>query len=177
MIGLSNALTALSLLCGFTAAAWLRFDQNALLPSWIVVAVSLAAFLAGPLIRARHLPPTALPPDVEQLANKRDLSPEEDARLKDALRAWHDANQRTAYEEISRQGPWMLMAGRAKIYYFWLALLALMLVPPALLGDVFSPLPRFLVVLLPIAAVALLAAAPLGLRDWRRARRQVRQAG
>jgi hypothetical protein len=170
MIDLPKWATSLSLLCGFTAAAWLRFDQGAMLWSWLVLIASLAVLVAGSLAHSKRVPKIVLPAEL-QASNKRELSAEESARFADALRAWHQENQRESWREISSGGPWVLVGHRAMMLYFWAALLVLMFVPPSVPRVIFGPLPRFVVVLLPIAAVAILVAVPLGFADWRRARR------
>jgi hypothetical protein len=170
VIDLPKGLTTLSLLFGFTVAAWLRFDQGAMLLSWLVVIASLAALVAGSLVHAKRVPAIVLPAELQR-SNKPELSPEESARFADALHAWHREKQQETWREISDGGPWVLVAHRAMILYFWATLLVLMLVPPSVPRSIVVPVPRFVVVLLPIAAIALLFGVPLGLSDWRRARR------
>jgi hypothetical protein len=76
------------------------------------------------------------------------------------------------------EGPGPLVAARTAFYYLCLSFFALALLPPSVVPASLLPgLPRFLVVLLPLAAVSLAAAAPLGLRDWRRARKALSEEG
>jgi hypothetical protein len=171
MIDLPKALTSLSLLCGFTIAAWLRFDQRTMLWSWLVAIASLATLVAGQLLNAKRAPTIVLPAELEELSNKPELTPEESARFSDGLRAWHQERQQEDWREIIREGPWVIVAHRATMFYFWATLLVLMIVPPVVPRGIFSAVPRFVLVLFPIAVIAFLLAVPLGLRDWRRVRR------
>ena len=107
-----------------------------------------------------------------QKSNKPELNPQESARFAETLLAWHEERQRESWREVSDGGPRVLVAHRAMMLYFWAALLVIMFVPPSVPRGILAPVPRFVVVLLPIAAVAALLAVPLGLGDWRRARRK-----
>lgn len=159
---------------GSTFAAWLRFDAGSVALSWIVMLICIAAVLAGALLQSKRAPHLALPPEVQELGSRAHLTSEEEERFADALRAWHRQNQREAWLEIRRDGPGSLIRPRAAIYYFWLSIVAVAVLPPTLVPSALIPqLPRFAVVLLPLAAAALAVAVPLGLRDWRRVLRSL----
>ena len=173
LAGLHDTMPRSLLMTGFifgsTSAAWLRFDAGSVALSWIVMLICIAAMLAGALLQYKRAPQLALPPEVQELGSRDHLTSEEEERFADALRAWHRQNQREAWLEIQRDGPGSLIRPRAAIYYFWLSIVAVAVLPPTLVPSALIPqLPRFAVVLLPVAAAALAVAVSLGLRDWRR---------
>lgn len=167
---MSQTLIVASLIVGSVLAAWLRFDAMWSMVGRLVALLCLAAAFAALMIRGRRLSPTQLPLTVEELGARETLTPDQEAQFADALRAWHGRQQRQAWEDIARGGPVPLMGARTALYYLWLSFLAVALLPPgAVPTSVLPELPRFLVVLLPVAAVSLVVAAPLAIRDWQRA--------
>jgi hypothetical protein len=71
-----------------------------------------------------------------------------------------------------------LITTRAAFYYLWLSAFALTVLPPSFVPNVFtSQLPRFAIVVLSLASVSIAIAVPLGVRDWRRARRSLDSSG
>ena len=165
-------LVTAGLILGSILAAWFRFDADSLMISWSVVLICIAGAVAGWLFQARRLPHIQLPQEVQELGTRTEFTPEEEARFTDALRAWHQQQQQNAWREIVGQGPGPLIRMRAAFYFLWLSLIALALLPPMAVPSMFLPqLPRFVIVQLPLAATALAIAAPLGIRDWRRAKK------
>ena len=129
---------------GSTLAAWLRFDTGSVALSWIVMLICIAAMLAGALLQSKRAPHLALPPEVQEIGNRDHLTSEEDERFADARRAWHRQNQKEAWLEIQRDGPGSLIRPRAAIYYFWLSIVAVAVLPPTLVPSALIPqLPRF----------------------------------
>jgi energy-coupling factor transporter transmembrane protein EcfT len=175
---MSQTLVTTGLIVASILAAWLRFDLGWYLLSWLFVLLCIAGAFAAWIARGRRLPPVQLPRSVEELGGREALTREEETRFADSLRAWHHRQQRSAWDEIVRGGPGPLVAARTAFHYLWLSFFALALLPPSVVPASLLPgLPRFLVVLLPLAAVSLAAAAPLGLRDWRRARKALSEEG
>jgi hypothetical protein len=156
-------------LLGSTLSAWLRFDKGALLAGWIVMLARIAAVMVIWVLAARRAPPLVFPADIEELGARARLTADEEQRFADALQAHHRQTQRDAWRDLQRQGPGALIGPRAALYYFWLCVVVLAILPPtAVPGDVLPGLPRFVLVLSALALVALAVAVPLGLRDWRR---------
>lgn len=131
--------------------------------------VCLAVTIAAWLHEAKRAPELSFPSEVEQLGARDQLTPDEEKRFADALRTHHRQMQQTAWRDIHRQGPGALIGPRAALYYFWLSVLAIALLPRAAVPDGLLPqLPRFLLVLLSLAVASVTVAVPLALRDWRR---------
>ena len=165
-------LVTAGLILGSILAAWFRFDADSVMMSWSVVMICIAGAVTGWLFQARRVPHIQLPQDVQELGTRTELTPEEEARFTEGLRAWHQHQQQNAWREIVGHGPGPLIRTRAVYYFLWLSLAALALLPPVAVPGVLLPqLPRFLIVQLPLAATALAIAAPLGIRDWRRAKK------
>jgi hypothetical protein len=161
-------------LLGSTLSAWLRFDRSALLAGWIVMLVCLAAVMVTWWLEARRAPRLVLPSEVEELGARDRLTSDEEQRFAEALRAHHRQTQREAWRDIHRQEPGALIGPRAALYYFWLCVFVLAVVPPAAVpADVLPRLPRFVLVLTSLALAALAVAVPLGLRDWRQVGRSL----
>ena len=161
-------------LLGSTLSAWLRFDRGPLVIGWIAMLVCLAATIAMWLREAKRVPQLSLPSDVEQLGARDQLTPEEEKRFADALQTHHREMQRKVWLTIQRQGPGALIGPRAALYYFWLCVLVIALLPATAVPDSLLPqLPRFLLVLLSLAVASLAVAAPLALRDWRNVARSL----
>ena len=164
---MSERVVATGLVAGALAAAWLRFDAQAVILGWLVIVSCIAGAIASWILQARRLPSVQLPAIVE-------LTSEEEGRFADALRAWHRDRQDTAFHEIARRGPGPLITRRTVLYFLWLSLVILTVVPPAGVPATFLPgLARFIVVALTTAVIAVAVAVPLGVRDWRRARHAV----
>lgn len=171
---MSERVVATGLVAGALAAAWLRFDAQAVILGWLVIVSCIAGALASWILQARRLPSVQLPAIVEELGQREELTSEEEGRFADALRAWHRDRQDTAFREIARRGPGPLITRRAVLYFLWLSLVILTVVPPAAVPATFLPgLARFIVVALTTAVIAVAVAVPLGIRDWRRARHAV----
>jgi hypothetical protein len=159
---------------GSILAAWLRFDAGSMLLSWIVMLICIAVTLASSVRESKHAPQLTLPPECEALSSKDRLTPKEEETFTKALRAWHVQQQRKSDLEIRRRGPRSLIWPRAAIHYFWLCVFAIALLPSTSVPSRLMPqLPRSAVVLLSLAAIALAAAVPLGLRDWTRVRKSL----
>ena len=147
-----------------TLAAWLRFDKAMVATSWAVMLLGLAGTIASWLFEARRVPSVAIPDYIEP-AGSPALTKEE--RFVESLRAHHRRIQLETWRDIQRQGPGSLIGPRAAVYYFWLCIFVLAFAPPtAVPRDLLPQLPRFSVVLLSLAALAMIVAVPLGLRDW-----------
>ena len=162
------------LIVGSILSAWLRFDAGLVVLSSILLLLCIIGAVAGWVFEARRAPHIALPSDVQELGSRDQLTSAEEAQFADSLRTWHRHQQREAWREIDRQGPGPQIRLRAAVYYLWLCLFALTLLPPSAVPSVLLPqLPRSAIVLLPLAVAALAVAVPLGIRDWRRARRSL----
>ena len=171
---MSPTLVTIGLIATTVLAAWLRFDAGSLIASWAVVAVGLGSAVASWIVRARRLPPVGLPRNVEELGAREELSPREEAEFAEGFRGWHRHQQLDAWRDIERRGPGPLILARAVLYVLWSGLLAVVIVPRQAIPASFLPgVPRFVVVLLPLLLAAVVAAVPLGLRDWKRATRAV----
>jgi hypothetical protein len=156
-------------LLGSTLSAWLRFDKGALLAGWIVMLVCIAGVMVTWWLEARRAPRLVLPSEVEELGARDHLTPDQEQRFADALRAHHRQKQREVWRDLQRQGPGALIGPRAAFYYFWLCVVVLAVLPPtAVPSDVLSRVPRFVLVLTSLALAVLAVAVPLGWRDWRR---------
>lgn len=91
---------------GSTLAAWLRFDTGSVALSWIVMLICIAAMLAGALLQSKRAPHLALPPEVQELGSRDDLTSEEEERFADALRAWHrQTKQKHGLKSNARDRP------------------------------------------------------------------------
>jgi hypothetical protein len=166
--------SVLVFLLGSTLSAWLRFDRGALLVSLVVLLVSLIGVVVTWLLEARRAPPLVWPRAVNELGSRERLTPEEERRFAAALREDHVKRQMEAWRKIQRHGPASLILPRAAFYYFWLCVFVLVLVPRrAVPGDVLPWVPRSVLVLTTIALAALVIAAPLGVRDWKRVLRSL----
>jgi len=162
------------LILGSILSAWLRFDAGLVALNLIVLLICVIGAFAGWVFASKRVPPIALPSDVQELGSRDQLTSEEDAQFASSLRTWHRRQQHEAWREIARQGPGPQIRLRAAFYYLWLSLFALTIVPPRAVPSLFmSQLPRCAIVLLPLALAALAVAVPLGIRDWRRARRSL----
>lgn len=160
------SVTTSTLILGSLVAGWLRFDLHWVLLGYAVMVVCFAAAVAGWLRHAATVPRTPLPPEIQELMRDR-LTEEEEARFADALRARHREDQRAAWEQIARGGPAPRVVARTSFYYLWLSVIGLGFIPPAIVSPVIMPrVPRFLVVLLPLALLSFCVAAPLGIRDF-----------
>jgi hypothetical protein len=156
-----------------TVAAWLRFDKGLVATSWIVMLLGLAGTMASWLFEVRRVPRLAIPDYVEP-AGSPSLTAEE--RFVEALRADHRQRQLETWRDIKRRGPGSLIGPRAAFYYFWLCVFVLAVVPPSTVPrDLLPQLPRFSVVLLSLAGLAVTIAVPLGLRDWTGVQRSLRK--
>jgi hypothetical protein len=164
-------LLAICLIFGAALSAWLRFDVGSVALSWSVVLTCIVVTIAASLAGAKRAPHVALPTEVADLGSRSELTSEEEKRFGEALRSWHAQQQHDAWREVSRGGPGPLIRSRAALYFLWSSFIALALLPSTVVPNGFMPyLPRFAVVLLPLAGVAIAVALPLGIRDWRRAR-------
>jgi hypothetical protein len=169
-----RSVITLGLILGSIVSAWLRFDAGLVALSLMVLLICIIGAFAGWVFASKRVPHVALPPDVQELGSRDQLTSDEEAQFAGSLRTWHQRQQQEAWREITRQGPGPQIRLRAAVYYLWLCLFALTVVPPKAVPSVFeSQLPRFAVVLLPLAFVALTFAVPLGIRDWKRARRSL----
>ena len=169
-----RSLITVGLILGSILSAWLRFDLRFVVLSSMVFVICIIAAIAGWLYESRRLPHIKLPSDVQELSNRDQLTSAEEAQFADSLRAWHRHQQQDAWREIDRRGPGPLITLRASLYYLWLCFFALTVLPPgAVPSGLIAQLPRFAIVLLPLAVVALAVALPLGIRDWKRARRSL----
>jgi hypothetical protein len=169
-----RSLITVGLILGSILSAWLRFDAGFLVLSLIVLVICIVGAFAGWLFLARRAPHIELPSDVQELGDRDQLTSAEEARFADSLRTWHQHQQQDAWREIDRQGPGPQIRLRAAVYYLWLCLFALTVLPPTAVPSVLtSQLPRSAIVLVPLAVAALAVAVPLGIRDWRRARRSL----
>ena len=156
-------------LLGSTLSAWLRFDRGNLLVGWIVMLASIAGVLVTAWLEARRAPRLVFPSEVQELGARDQLTPDEEQRFGDALRAHHRHTQREVWRDLQRQGPGALIGPRAALYYFWLCVVVLAVLPPtAVPSDVLPRLPRFVLVLTALALAVIVVAVPLGWRDWRR---------
>ena len=156
-------------LAGSTLSAWLRFDRGVPLVSWMVMLVCIAGVMVTWLREARHAPPIVFPSEVQELGARDHLTPDEERRFGEALRAHHRQAQREAWRDLQRRGPWALIGPRAAFCYFWLCVFVLAILPPsAVPSDVLPRVPRFVLVLTSLALVVVAVAVPLGWRDWRR---------
>jgi hypothetical protein len=156
-------------LLGSTLSAWLRFDKGALLASWIVMLVCIAGVMVTWLLEARRAPRLVFPSEVQELGARDQLTPDDEQRFVDALRAHHRQTQREVWRDLQRQGPGALIGPRAAVYYFWLCVFVVAVLPPAAVpSDVLPRLPRFALMLTSLALAVIAVAVPLGLRDWRR---------
>ena len=165
---------AISLVLVAILAAWVRLDLGHVVLSWALVVGGLSAVIVIALGWARRVPNLQIPPEIEALQGRDFLSPEEEERLGNALRTWHSELQRDSWLEISRHGPGPLIGRRAAFYFLWSSFLVLAVLPPMVVRPQFLPgLPRFVIVLLPLAVVAMAVALALGIRDWNRARRSL----
>lgn len=165
------------LFVGLTLSAWLRFDRGLFMMSWTAVLVSVGATFTIWLLQATRAPKVAMPTEVEELSARESFTPEEEKRFVDALRAHHREDQLEAWRDIQQRGPVALIGPRAVFYYFWLCFFVLAVAPPAAVPAGLLPrLPRFLLVLLPLAVVAVAVAVPIGLRDWKRVLRSLNDA-
>jgi hypothetical protein len=168
---MSQRVVTTGLIVAVLVAAWLRFDAAAVVMSWCVVLICLTGAIVAWILHARRLPPTQLPAEVQPLATREELTPREEAQFKGTLQAWHRKQQETAFREIADAGAGPLIRARAALYFLWLSFAALAVLPSAAVPATFlSRLPRFLIVVLPLGLIAVAAAVPLGIRDWRRAR-------
>ena len=155
-------------------SAWLRFDAGLVALSSIVFVICIIGAMAGWWFEARRAPHIDLPSAVQALSNRDQLPPAEDQHVTDSLQSWHRRQQRQAWSEIERRGPGALIRLRAALYYLWLSFFALTVLPPRIVPSLVMPnLPRFAIVLLPLAVAAFVVAVPLGIRDWQRARRSL----
>ena len=131
--------------------------------------VCIAVVMVTWLLEARRAPPLVLPSEVQEFSARDQFTPDEERRFGDALRAHHRQKQREGWRKLQRQGPWALVGTRAAFYYFWLCVFVLAVLPPtAVPSDVLPRLPRFVLVLTPLALAVIAVAVPLGWRDWRR---------
>ena len=174
---MSQRVVTTGLIVGSLVAAWLRFDAGSLLLGWCVVLTCLiGAGIAG-ILNARRLPSIQLPARVQDLAGRDELTPLEEREFRDSLQEWHRSRQEIAFREIARAGPVPQIRARTALYFLWLSLVALVVVPRAAVPPAFlSQLPRFVVVVLPIALISVALAVPLGIRDWRNARKALADA-
>lgn len=171
---MSERVVATGLVAGALTAAWLRFDAQAVVLSWFVIVSCIAGALASWILQARRLPSVQLPTVVEELGQREELTFQEEGQFADALREWHRNQQDNTFREIARRGPGPLIARRGALYFLWLSLVILTVVPPAVVPATWLPgLPRFILVALATAVIAVAVAVPLGIRDWRRARNAV----
>ena len=169
-----RSLITVGLILGSIVSAWLRFDAGLVALSSIVFVICIVVAMAGWWFESRRVPNIELPSDVQELSNRDQLTSAEEKQFADSLQSWHRRQQQQAWSEISRQGPGPLIRLRAAVYYLWLCFFALTVVPPAAVPSaVMSQLPRFAIVLLTLAVAALAFAVPLGIRDWKRARRSL----
>ena len=160
------------LLMGALVAAWLRFDAGAVVLGWCAVLISLTGAIAAWILRARRLPPVQLPAEIQDLATREVLTPHEEAEVTRTLQAWHRKQQEIAFREIERDGPGPLISARTALYFLWLSLFTLAVVPPTAVPATFlSQLPRSVIVVVGLGLMAAAVAVPLGIRDWRRARK------
>jgi hypothetical protein len=162
---------------GSTLSAWLRFDKGALLLSWIVMLLSIGGVMVTWLRESRRAPPLSFPIEVQQLGDREELTPDEERRFAEALRAHHRETQRKIWLDLQRQGPLALIGPRAALYYRWLCLFVLAVLPPSVVpGDLLPALPRFVLVLTSLALAVIAVAVPLGWRDWRRVVRSLKDS-
>ena len=129
----------------------------------------IAGVMVTWLLKARRVPRLMFPSEVQELAGRDQLTPDDEQRVVDALRAHHRQTQREVWRDLQRQGPGALIGPRAAVYYFWLCVFVVAVLPPAAVpSDVLPRLPRFVLVLTSLALAVIAVAVPLGLRDWRR---------
>jgi hypothetical protein len=133
----------------------------------------MLACIAGVMVtcwlEARRAPRLVLPSEVEELGARDQLTPDEERRFVDALRAHHRQQQWEVWRDLRRRGPGALIGPRAAFYYFWLCVVVLAVLPPtAVPSDVLPRVPRFVLVLTSLALAVIAVAVPLGWRDWRR---------
>lgn len=171
---MSPRVVTTGLVAGVLVAEWLRFDAHAVAYSWLVIVMGVAGAVTAWILQARRVPAVQLPSVVEAFGDRTDLTPDEEQQFADALREWHRGQQDAAFREIAREGPGPLIAARAALYFLWLSFGILAVVPAAVVRPTFvAALPRFAVVALATALVALTVAVPLGVRDWKRAKKAV----
>jgi hypothetical protein len=110
--------------------------------------VCIAGVMVTRLLEARRAPRLVFPREVRELGARDQLTPDEEQRFGDALRAHHRQTQREVWRDLQRQGPGALIGPRAAFYYFWLCVFVLAVLPPtAVPSDVLPRLPRFVLVL------------------------------
>jgi hypothetical protein len=162
------------LIVGALVAEWLRFDLHAAGYSWLIMVICVAGAVVAWIRQARRVPAVQLPPVVEDLGDRTELTPGEERQFADALREWHRGQQDAAFREIAHGSPAPLIAARGALYFLWLSFAILAVVPAGAVPATFVPaLPRFVIVALGTALIALTAGVPLGVRDWKRARKAV----
>ena len=175
---MSQRVVTVGLIVGSLVAAWLRFDAGSLLLGWGVVLACITGAAVAAILNARRLPSIQLPARVQDLAGRDELTPLEEGEFRDSLQEWHRRQQETAYREIARAGPVPQIRARAALYFLWLSFIVLAVVPRAAVPPAFlSQLPRFVIVMLPIALISVVVAVPLGIRDWRNARKALADGG
>ena len=175
---MSQRAVTTGLIVGSLVAAWLRFDAGYLLLGWCVVLMCITGAAIAGILNARRLPSIQLPARVQDLAGRDELTPAEEGEFRDSLQGWHRRQQEMAFREIASAGPEPQIRARAALYFLWLSLIALAVVPRAAIPPAFlSRLPRFLIVVLPIALISIAVAVPLGIRDWRNARKALADGG
>jgi len=109
---------------------------------WIVMLVCIAGVMMTWWLAARRAPPLVLPSEVQELGARDQLTPDEEQRFGDALRAHHRHMQRDAWRDLQGRGPAALIVPRAALYYFWLCVIVLAILPPsAVPGDVLPRVP------------------------------------
>jgi len=173
-----RSMITVGLILGSILSAWLRFDAGFVLLSAVLFLICIIGAMAGWFFAAKRVPHLQFPPDVQELANRDELTSAEETRFADSLRTWHRQQQRAAWREIDRQGPGPLIRTRAALYYLWLSAFALTVLPPSIVPSVYtSQLPRSAVIVLSLALVSIAVAVPLGIRDWQRARRSLHSSG
>ena len=161
-------------LLGSTLSAWLRFERGAQLAGWIVMLVCIAGVMMAWWLAARRAPPIVFPSEVQELGARDQLTPDEERRFGEALRAYHRQAQREVWRDLQRRGPLALIGPRAAFCYFWLCVFVLAVLPrSAVPSGVLPRVPRFVLVLTSLALVVVAVAVPLGWRDWRRVVRSV----
>ena len=164
-------LRTIGLILGVVLSAWLRYDVESLAMSWSVAVIVLAATFATWIGDSKRVPNLEPPSGADELGSRDVLTVDEEKQFVDALRSWHARQQREAWRETVREGPARLIGSQALFFFLWLSFLAIALVPPFAIPRGFLPqLPRFAVVLLSLAALALTVAVPLGISVWVRAR-------
>src|SRR5262245_6495169 len=141
---MSQRAVTTGLITGSLVAAWLRFDVGSAVRGWCVVLMCITGAAAAWIINSRRLPSIQLPPKVEALAGREDLTAREEAEFRDALREWHRHQQAAAFHELARDGPGSLIRARGALYFLWLSFFALAVVPRGAVPSTFLPqLPRF----------------------------------